>query len=409
MCDLPPELISSIVSYVSDDRVSLKSCLSVSTTWHLQTRPHLFRRFTFCVGFQISQSDIRRKLEIFLDITRAELGISGYVHELEITSTSSAGTMWLLDDTLLPQILRSLTQVQTFRLHLPRYKDSNRQWWCSADIALQSGIRHICSLPTLKSLSVQSVALPEELWTASSSLSSLCWDESIAVVPGSDKPRTSSITANNYPPLRSLDILVPDALPHLVEKHPLSLRGLRKARLTAPSTSLDYIPEFLNLTSASLSELEVHIVCKSEGGFEVSGCSEKPVNLRDLQLVYYYWHDHYVACQSSIATSLSTFLAPCIQTIELRIQCSCEGNQHSFQFHRVLQQVDALFSSVDSPPHGFALKSFRILFSSLGHSSCPSHPDVKTPRDWVSFLPTLKLWHSTIDSFDLAIEIQHHI
>ena len=51
MADVPQELVDLVVDSIDDDRRSLINASLVCRSWSLATRPHLFRRADFSIGF----------------------------------------------------------------------------------------------------------------------------------------------------------------------------------------------------------------------------------------------------------------------------------------------------------------------------------------------------------------------
>ena len=156
MTDVPQELIDLVVDNIHDDRRSLIKASLICRSWALATRPHLFRRAVFHIGFRpIPHSSDRydsNDLDVLPSFYRFQLldeiihdrpSIAYNIHDVVISSDKNhQALLWNQSEPFITQILSRLRCVKSLTLR-------DIEWKCLSMQCRQSLVS-IFSSPSLE-------------------------------------------------------------------------------------------------------------------------------------------------------------------------------------------------------------------------------------------------------------------
>ena len=151
--NVPQELIDLLVDNIHDDRRSLIKASLICRSWALATRPHLFRRAAFHIGFRpILHRYDRNDLDVLPSFYRFRLldeiiqdrpSIAYSIHDVMISSdTNHQALLWNQSEPSITQILSRLHRVKSLTLR-------DIEWKCLSMQCRQSLVS-IFSSPSLE-------------------------------------------------------------------------------------------------------------------------------------------------------------------------------------------------------------------------------------------------------------------
>lgn len=132
MADVPQELVDLVVDSIDDDRRSLINASLVCRSWSLATRPHLFRRADFSIGFHNIPDSLDRyapddhsfhRFHLLDQIIQDRPSIAYNIRDVAISGAiGHNSSLWSRAEPLITSILSRLRRVNHLTLQEVQWK-----------------------------------------------------------------------------------------------------------------------------------------------------------------------------------------------------------------------------------------------------------------------------------------------